>query len=1550
MTLQPVAQTLVPGHAASFIVSLSPFSGFSAKVTLSVVSLPAGVTAVFSPNPVQPPGTSILTLTAATSAAAGSFSLNVSAAGGGITNTTSSSVTVNFGLLPTCGGAITGLVSDVETGLPIRGAFVGLPGSGIPPIETYTDTNGIYVLTGLPLGTDNAPIDYSLDASAPGYYNSYNSNSRAYAVCGATNTANLQLLRQLYGSVSGTVTIQGGGPAAGATVHISGAGSVSVVTDTNGNFQGAGLALGYPNSPTDYSLNVQPAGCWMTFSNAYVYGNSNTVLNLVAEPVCYLTVTGGVVYADTLLPATNAYITVTDGLGYAGGYADAHGNYALTNVTLNSGDRPFQTVVSISANGYNSGTTNVALNTCGVTVSAGVVYLAPNPRPNYGNLSGHVYDLQTGLPIASAYLYFGTPYDVDTNGAFTITNLYVGVGITNALAGLEVFAPGYYTGFTNTMIYSGLTVTQDVYLLKEAYGTVEGTVRDSVTSLPLTNVMVVLGDAGNATITYTDVNGNYLKGSLSLSANNAPISVSVTPILTGYFASSVRTVISNGATNVVNLVMIKVCPGATIIGSVVNALTLQPITNATVSAIYVNETITTTDTNGNFILTNVPVGSQNSPLTVDLRATAPGYNPQSKFVTIFCNATVFTEFGAPPTALGTIQGYVTNAVTGQPLAGAFIGSEFGEAAATDTNGFYQLTQAPLGANNASRAWNITAIPTNYPAQTLPVTVSSNGVAILNFGFDLPPAQLQLTETSTPKLVAVGSNLVYTITLSNNAAAAANVQLSDQLAPALAFLNASITNPPGGAFTAPVYSNGVVTTMATNLGAGESLVLVVTGSPTAPGALTNIATVTSSTPDVDPTGTNRTAMVVNTALAPLVPHADLGLAVTAAPNPIVASNQLTYSFSVTNAGPANAPGVVLNDTLPANTVFVSASASQGSFTQNGPVLQWDLGAMTNSGNASVSLVVTPLVAGLLTNTATVAIGPGGGAVTDTNQINNIASVVTMVSAPVVVPAFGVIQGYVTNALTGLPLAGASIGSQIGGTATTDASGFYQLTQAPLGANNSSRAWNITASPANFPAQTRSVTVSFNTVSTLNFGFSPPPTQLQVTETSAPTPVTVGSNLVYTITLFNNAAVADNVQLTDQLAPTLAFLNATITNPSGGAFTAPVYSNGVVTTTAANFASGGSLVLVVTGRPTVPGALTNLATVTSSTPDVDPSGTNRTAMVVNPVLAPLALYADLGLSITAAPNPIVASNQLTYTFFITNAGPADAPGVVLNNTLPANTTFITATSSQGSFTQNGPVLQWDLGAMTNSGNAIVSLVVTPQVAGLVTNSATVAIGPGGGAVTDTNQINNTASAVAMVTAPAVANVSVQAIGGPVFNPQTGLFQQTVQFHNLGAAAVAAVRLFVLDLPANVALYNASGSTNGLPYAEYDQPVAPGDAVNFVLEYYSASRGAFVTTNFTATTVTAAQPAAPAGTMLQLDQTPSLHDGQILIEFASIPGASYVIQYSSDMQNWVSAMPPIVAAGTRVQWIDSGPPKTVSAPASVGSRFYRVLQTGGPRTNLP
>jgi hypothetical protein len=84
-------------------------------------------------------------------------------------------------------------------------------------------------------------------------------------------------------------------------------------------------------------------------------------------------------------------------------------------------------------------------------------------------------------------------------------------------------------------------------------------------------------------------------------------------------------------------------------------------------------------------------------------------------------------------------------------------------------------------------------------------------------------------------------------------------------------------------------------------------------------------------------------------------------------------------------------------------------------------------------------------------------------------------------------------------------------------------------------------------------------------------------------------------------------------------------------------------------------------------------------------------------------------------------------------------------------------------------------------------------------------------------------------------------------------------------------------------------------------------------------------------------------PRGTPFSITLMTNLSSGYILIEFESTAGRSYTVLYADNpgFTNQLAAQPSIVAPADRVQWIDDGPPKTVSRPASVSSRFYRVIQ---------
>lgn len=63
--------------------------------------------------------------------------------------------------------------------------------------------------------------------------------------------------------------------------------------------------------------------------------------------------------------------------------------------------------------------------------------------------------------------------------------------------------------------------------------------------------------------------------------------------------------------------------------------------------------------------------------------------------------------------------------------------------------------------------------------------------------------------------------------------------------------------------------------------------------------------------------------------------------------------------------------------------------------------------------------------------------------------------------------------------------------------------------------------------------------------------------------------------------------------------------------------------------------------------------------------------------------------------------------------------------------------------------------------------------------------------------------------------------------------------------------------------------------------------------------------------------------------------------MIGFYTTPGRSYAVQYSSDMTNWKTADPLIIAPVNYLQWIDFGAPKTQAPLPPPFSRFYRVFE---------
>ena len=168
---------------------------------------------------------------------------------------------------------------------------------------------------------------------------------------------------------------------------------------------------------------------------------------------------------------------------------------------------------------------------------------------------------------------------------------------------------------------------------------------------------------------------------------------------------------------------------------------------------------------------------------------------------------------------------------------------------------------------------------------------------------------------------------------------------------------------------------------------------------------------------------------------------------------------------------------------------------------------------------------------------------------------------------------------------------------------------------------------------------------------------------------------------------------------------------------------------------------------------------------------------------------------------------------------------------------------------------------------------------------------------------------------------------------FNRQTGLFEQTISIRNSTGSNITGFQIDVSNLPVNAIVANAADNQSVI----FNGNLPNGESIQFVIEYFDPARNSFTPTlSVTPNSTTIAppllnEPIDVGGFMA--------NDGSFVVEFASVPDTLYFIQYSDDSQIWRTVLPPIDARGTRVQWIDSGPPKTSVHPSQAGVRFYRV-----------
>ncbi len=149
-----------------------------------------------------------------------------------------------------------------------------------------------------------------------------------------------------------------------------------------------------------------------------------------------------------------------------------------------------------------------------------------------------------------------------------------------------------------------------------------------------------------------------------------------------------------------------------------------------------------TGADGTYLIENVPVGSY------EARAMSFGYLPSAPVpVTVEEGVQAAADFALSPLTFGSLEGHVSDAVSGEPIEGVFVvacrfgfdGPTSGEAVAnakgmgggwnvaiTDADGFYHFDQLPVG------DWTVRAFAWGYDPGMAEVVIEADATTVEDF--------------------------------------------------------------------------------------------------------------------------------------------------------------------------------------------------------------------------------------------------------------------------------------------------------------------------------------------------------------------------------------------------------------------------------------------------------------------------------------------------------------------------------------------------------------------------------------------------------------------------------------------------------------------------------------------------------------------------------------------------------------------------------------------------------------------------------------------------
>ena len=517
--------------------------------------------------------------------------------------------------------------------------------------------------------------------------------------------------------------------------------------------------------------------------------------------------------------------------------------------------------------------------------------------------------------------------------------------------------------------------------------------------------------------------------------------------------------------------------------------------------------------------------------------------------------------------------------------------------------------------------------------------------------------------------------------------------------------------------------------------------------------------------------------------------------------------VNFTITITNYGPNNATGVIVEDLLPTGLLFQTATASKGTYTPaNGT---WNVGTLNYLETATLNIIARITQTGTIINRANVT-----SDITDPNPVNNNATA-TLNSPPAsdlaIAKTVDKTEPYIgenilytitvynagpesaTNIIVEDPLPAGLI-LQV----ATPSKGIYNATTGiwTIGALNYLETATMT-----ILAKVNATGLITNKANVTSTNYDPypennnatvdinakPVADLLIVKTVTNSTPNFGDTVTFMVAVTNlGPSNATGITVTDILSEGLIYQSHSASqgtyNPTTG-----IWSIGEL-----NYPNTAYLNITVFVNQT--GASNNTVFVQGD--EFDPEITNNNAVsVLN------AVSADLGITKTADRMVINNGETTTITIRVYNAGPNTPTNITVTDLLPPGILILELNPSQGTY--NNTTNIWYVGTLPPLGSATLTMVIKALETGYKTNIVSVT-----SELPDPVHEDNVAALTIQVNPSADLNV-IKTVNNT--NPNLGdLVNFTITVTNLGPDN--ATNVVAIDLLPDSLLYQTSTASKG------------------------------------------------------------------------------------------------------------------------------------------